>query len=139
MPAERVLPPALAEWLTREHSVAPDGWCAEPPLEDLHCHPDLVERVATLARTLRDVRRTFVDGCPVLHHPSGPPFAAAFGTSGLVVRTAERLGALDPGWRTTGLDASWRDVDPWAADVTFTRATTLLRDAFRRAYDGVAR
>ena len=137
-PRERALPPALLEWLTRDHTVAPETWAAEPPLAELRCHPDLVERVATLGRALRDVRRTFVAGCPVLHHPSGPPFAAAFGTSGLVVRTTERLGALDPGTRTTGLDPSWCDFDPWAPDVTFTRSTTMLREAFGRAYDAVA-
>ena len=130
--------PTLLTWLDRDHPVAPDAWDPDPPLEDLRCHPDLVERVAALGRALPDVRRTFVAGCPVLHHPSGPPFAAAFGTSGLVVRTTERLGSLDPGTRTTGLDPSWCDFDPWAPDVTFTRSTTLLREAFGRAYDAVA-
>ena len=132
-PRERALPPALLEWLTRDHTVAPDSWAAEPPLEELHCHPDLVERLAELGRALRDVRRTFVGGCPVLHHPHGAPFAAAFGTSGMVVRTHERLGVLDPRVRTTDLPDGWSDVDPWAVDVAFTRATTLLRDTLHRA------
>jgi hypothetical protein len=133
----RTLPDALARWLAAPHAVAPDGWEAVPPDDALRCHPDLVERLASLGRARRDVRRTFVAGCPVLHHPAGPPFAAAFGTAGLVVRTRERLGALDPGVTTTGLDDAWRDLDPWAADVTFTRATDLLRDALARAYDAI--
>jgi hypothetical protein len=131
----RTLPAALQEWLGREHPSAPDGWGPEPAIDALRCHPDLVERLAGLARALPDARRTFVAGCPVVHHPAGPAIAAAAGTSTLIVRCGGAPGILDPGLRTAGLDDAWCDLDPWAADVTFTRSTDLLRDALRRAYE----
>jgi hypothetical protein len=131
----RALPEALQDWLSRDHPSAPDAWEPEPELSTLRCHPDLVERLASLARALPGARRMFVAGCPVVHHPAGPAIAAAAGTSTLVVRCGTAPGVLDPGWRTEGLGAPWRDLDPWAADVTFTRSTELLRDALRRAYE----
>src|SRR5262249_44103029 len=110
----------------------------DPPIEVLRCHPDLVERLTTIARPERGVRRVFVGGCPVVHHPAGPPIAAAWGTSALVVRAGGVAGTLDPGVRTEGLDDPWLDLDPWPADVLFRRGTELLRDAVARAYRAVA-
>jgi hypothetical protein len=124
----------LREWLGRDDHVV-DGWGDELPLGQLHCHPDLVERLTQIARPVRGACRVFVDGCPVVHHAAGAPIACATGTSRLVVRSAEPAGALASRWTTPGLPAAWVDLDPWAADVTFARALDLLRAQVRRAYE----
>lgn len=134
-PGTRELPPDLHAWLAASHASAPDGWAADPPVEQLGCHPDLVERLTSVARPLDGVGRVFVAGCPVVHHPAGPPIACAFGTSGLLARAGGSAGPLDPGVRTAGLDDDWLDLDPWPADVLFRRGTDLLRDALARAYN----
>jgi hypothetical protein len=112
----------LDAWLRREHDVAPEGWADEPPLQELRCHPDLVERLGSLVRPLRP-RRVFVAGCPVIHHPSGPPFTAALGTSTLLVFE----------------DGDWVEADPWLSDVTFLKGTDQLRHRLQRASEAVGR
>jgi hypothetical protein len=128
------VPEPLRTWLGREDHVV-SGWENEPPLEELACHPDLVERLTQLARTVRGACRVWVAGRPVVHHPAGAPIAFADGTSRLVVRSGEPAGILASRWRTAGLDAGWVDLDPWAADVAFARATERLRAHVRRAYE----
>jgi len=132
----------LAAWLRSDaHDVgdAVDAWTGErlgdPSIGELRCHPDLVERLTQIARPIRGTRRVWVDGCPVVHHPSGAPIACATGTSRLVVRSGLPAGAVVSRWRTPGLDRAWTDLDPWAADVTFARSVELLRTHVRRAYD----
>jgi hypothetical protein len=126
--------PELLSWLASdEHDVA--GWADDPPLETLHCHPDLVERLAEISRPVRGAGRVFVAGCPVIQHPRGAPIACASGTSFLVVRSAQPAGALTSQWKTPELDASWVSLDPWAADVTFAKTVELLRGHMRRAYE----
>jgi hypothetical protein len=125
--------PELRAWLTRDHEVAPDGWADDPPAAELRCDPALVERLATLARPLRP-RRTFVDGCPVVHHRDGPPFAAAWGTGSLVLRATGLPAVLAP---SPALDG-WVRVDPWPGDVAFTRGTDALRRAVVLAYASAA-
>jgi hypothetical protein len=123
----------LLAWLAADHAVAPDAWEADPPLEELRCHPDLVERFASLVRPMRP-RVTFVAGCPVAHHPSGPPFAAAFGTRVLVARDA----AASPLVAAPALDdlpPGWAPLEPWPSDVAFAKGTDLLRAALARAFD----
>jgi hypothetical protein len=134
----RELPRDVAEWLAARAAPPPVGWAPDPPVESLACHPDLVERLASSARPLRGVRRTFVAGCPVVHHPNGDAIACAWGTNALVVRAGGVAGPLDAGVRTEGLGADWLDVDPWPTDVLFRRATDLLRDIVRRAYDAAS-
>ncbi|MGQ0825401.1 MAG: hypothetical protein ACT4OX_10315 [Actinomycetota bacterium] len=124
---------ALEEWLTRAHSGAPTDWAPEPPLAELHCHPDLVERLAVLARPDRP-RRVFVDGCPVVHHPSGPPYAAARGTSSLLVRTRAAPALLTP--RPCPFSAEWVAVHPWPPDIAFARGTDQLRRLLHEAFGG---
>jgi hypothetical protein len=125
---------SLRAWLASDdHEV--EGWAAEPPVEQLRCHPDLNERLTQISRPVRGTCRVFIDGCPVVHHPVGPPIAFATGTSRLVVRSAQPAGALASKWRTPGLVDAWVDLDPWAADVTFARTLELLRTHVRRAYD----
>ena len=128
------MPEELRAWITAEHAAAPEGWEPDPPLGSLRCHPDLVERVAALVRPLRP-RRAFVGGCPVIHHPAGQPFAAAWGTSALVARLDERPALILATPETIGLDRAWVDLDPWPVDVAFARGTDLLRQALARAYD----
>ena len=127
------LSPALHGWVTNdEHEV--EGWAEDLPIAQLRCHPDLVERLAQIARPVRGARRAWVDGCPVVHHPGGAPIAFATGTHVLVVRSAQPAGTLAPGWHTNGLTGDWTDVDPWAADVTFAKTLELLRNHLRHAF-----
>jgi hypothetical protein len=127
--------PELIAWVASDdHQV--EGWAPEPSLDELQCHPDLVERLAEIARPLRFGVRVFVAGCPVLHHPGGSPIACASGTRVLLVRSGQPAGALVSDWAVPHeLDASWVSLDPWATDVTFTRTVGLLREHMRRAYD----
>jgi hypothetical protein len=131
----------LAAWLRSDaHDIddrvadPTDEWSRDLPIEQLRCHPDLVERLTQIARPVRGTRRVWIDGCPVVHHASGAPIACATGTNRLVVRSAQPAGALVPRWHTPGLDPAWRDLDPWAADVAFARTLELLRMHLRRAY-----
>jgi hypothetical protein len=128
------MPGDVRSWLAAQHAAAPEGWAPDPPVTELQCHPELVERLATLVRPLRP-RRTFVGGCPVIHHPAGSPFAAAWGTSALVARLSERPALIVAAVDTTGLDPAWVGLDPWPVDVAFARGTDLLRQALARAYD----
>jgi hypothetical protein len=134
----RDIPHVLRDWLTAQHDVAPAGWEPDPPAELLACSDELVERLASVARPLRSARRAFVAGCPVIHHPDGPPIACAWNSDALVVRAGGVAGPLDAGVRTEGLGAEWIDVDPWPPDVLFRRGTDALRDVVRRAYDAVS-
>jgi hypothetical protein len=88
----------------------------------------LVERLATLARPLRP-RRVFVAGCPVIHHQSGPPIAAAIGANELLIRgpVPGVLGARDTGF-------GWFAVEAWPADVGFARGSDLLRQVIAKAF-----
>jgi len=129
------LEPALLEWLGRSEHLPVTGWEPDPPLDALHCHPDLVARLAEIARPVRGTARTFVAGCPVIHHPAGQPIAAASGTSWLVVRSAQPAGALASHWHTNGLAPEWVDLDPFAPDVALARGIDLLRAQVARAFE----
>jgi hypothetical protein len=132
-PENVALPSELLAWMQRDdHTV--DGWAPDLAIEELHCHPDLVERLSQIARPQRGAGRVWISGCPVVHHPLGPPIACATGTSRLVVRSAQPAGALASKWHTPELDAAWVDLDPWAADVTFARTLDVLRAHVARAY-----
>jgi hypothetical protein len=135
------LEPALLDWLgaaghPADRDPAP-GWEAEPPLEALHCHPDLIARLAEAARPIAGVRRRFVAGCPVIEHPRGRPIAAAAGSSWLAVRSDLPPGALrtDASSAAAPLGAEWRELNPWAENVAFARALDLLRAHVGRAYE----
>jgi hypothetical protein len=126
----------LRDWLTRDVDEPIDGWEPEPPLAALRCRPDLVARLSEVSRSIGAVRRVFVDGCPVIHHPQGRAIAAAAETAWLVVRSARPPGALatteDP---LAGLGPEWTMLDPWAADVALSRTIDLLRAHVARAYE----
>jgi hypothetical protein len=128
------LSPTLLTWLTSDdHDV--DGWADDLPIQALRCHPDLVQRLTEISRPVNGACRVWVDGCPVVHHRAGPPIGCARGTNTLVVRSGLPAGALASPERTPGLDDTWIDLDPWAADVTFAKTIELLRMHVRRAYD----
>jgi hypothetical protein len=55
----------------------------------------------------------------VIHHPSGPPVAAASGTAWFVVREAD----------------DWNEVDPWQSDIALARGLDLLRARVTRAFN----
>jgi hypothetical protein len=112
------------------------GWEADPPLDQLHSHPDLIARLAEIARPIAGVRRRFVGGCPVIEHPNGRPIAAAAGTSWLVVRSDLPAGALGLGSPlATALGPEWLQLNPWSENVAFARALDLLRAHVARAYE----
>ena len=121
-----MIPDELRAWL--ESATTATGWAADPPFDELRAHPDLVERLAFLVRPLRPAR-VFVAGCPVIHRDGGAAFAAAFGSSGLVVRR-HAPGVLGARPALAG----WSLLDPWLADVAFARGTDLLRQALRDAF-----
>jgi hypothetical protein len=121
------LDPTLLAWLTRPDHEPIAGWAPEPPLDDLRCHPDLIARVAEVARPVRGTARTFVAGCPVIHHSAGRPIAAAAGTRWFAVRSAEPAGALRVAEPRADLGAEWVELDPWASDMSFAKALDLLR------------
>jgi hypothetical protein len=126
----------LREWLMRDVDDPVEGWAPMPPYEDLHCHRDLVERLAEISKPAGAVRRVFVGGCPVIHHPRGRAVAAAWGTSWLTVCSGSPAGALATGNQPlAGLDAAWVMLDPWAADVALSRTIDLLRAHIVRAYE----
>jgi len=127
--------PELLDWLARDDHEPGRGWSPEPPLADLHCHPDLVARLAEIARPTGAGRR-FVAGCPVIHHPGGRPIAAASGTSWLAVRSALAPGAMRARRPLAAeLDPEWVELDPWGADVAFARGIDLLRAHVVQAYE----
>jgi hypothetical protein len=126
----------LREWLTRDASEPVDGWEPTPRPEVMRCDPDLVARLAQVARPVGSTRRVFVDGCPVIHHPRGRPIAAASGTAWLTVRSARPAGALETAEAPLdGLGSDWTMLDPWAADVALSRTIDLLRAHVVRAYE----
>lgn len=122
-----LIEPALRSWLTGGATPV-EGWAADPPIGALHCHPDLVMRLAEVARPIDGTARTFVAGCPVIHASGGAPIAAASGTSWLVVGSGRAAGELASlSWHTSWLPDGWVDLEPWAPDVAFARAIDLLR------------
>lgn len=126
----------LRGWLTRDVDDPVDGWQPMPPASGLHCHPDLVARLAEVSRSVGAVRRVFVDGCPVIHHPRGRAIAAASGTAWLAVRSARPAGALTTTAEPLpGLDDAWTMLDPWAPDIALSRTIDHLRAHVARAYE----
>ena len=130
------LEPALLEWLVRADHEPERGWAPDLPIGELRCHPDLVARLAEIARPIGEARRRFVAGCPVIHHPLGRPIAAASGTAWLVVRSALPAGALRSARPLDEeLDPDWVELDPWGVGVAFARTIDLLRGHVARAYE----
>jgi hypothetical protein len=126
----------LTDWLTRDVEDPVEEWADMPPYEQLRCHPDRVERLAEVSRPIGAARRVFVDGCPVIHHPRGRSLAAAWGTSGLTVRSNRAAGALATANQPlAGLQPEWTMLDPWAPDVALSRTIDLLRGHIARAYE----
>jgi len=126
---EGAIPDELRDWLARDHDAVPVASPSEA--SELRCDARLVERLTTLAGPLR-ARRVFVAGCPVVHHPSGPPIAAAF--HGQLLVRDNPPGVL----ASRALMSGWVLVDPWPPDVGFARGTDLLRQALARAFVAVA-
>ena len=116
----------------RADDITADGWEAEPALDELRCHPDLIQRLTEIARPTRGTRRAFVAGDPVITY-ADHAIAAATGTSWLVVRSDLPAGALATDAHTAGLGAEWQTLDPWAPDVAFAKSTNLLRAHITRA------
>ena len=124
----------LLAWLDFDEHTVPD-WAPDPPRAELQCSPELVARLTEVARPVAGTRRAWVDGCPVVHHPSGVPIAFAGGESYLAVRSAQAAGALASRWHARELGDSWVDLDPFAPDVGLVHTVELLRGHVQRAYD----
>ena len=113
--------------------VRPMVGCPIPPSKS--CGAILIGRAARVAlRPLREAWRTFVGGCPVIHHPGGPAIAAVCGTHTLVALTVSRR---DP-WRR--IRTRWVSVRSGRISIRgrptsrSSRSTDLLRRAIARAY-----
>ena len=126
--------PELIAWLTRADHEPVSGWAPEPRGDALHCDHELVARLSEIARPVAGTARVFVAGCPVVHHPAGPPIAAAAGARTLVVRSDRPAGALAAD-EVTALGPGWRALDPWSTDIAFAKATDLLRGHIAHAYE----
>jgi len=122
------IPVELREWLGHDHELAPDADVAAREADAI------AERLASLTRSLRP-RRAEVGAAVVLHHPSGRPFAAAYGGR-ILVHSNLVPAALD----AHGIDAlpGWLSVEPDPPDITFSRGTDVLRDALARAFAAAA-
>jgi hypothetical protein len=120
--------PRLRAWLIARHEDPPDAGVSER-------EPDAAaERLVASTRGLRP-RRAEIAGFVVLHHPSGPPFAAAC-NGRLLVYASAVPGTLDA---TPVADLpGWVAVDPFPPDVAFTRGTDALRAVLTRAFEGAA-
>ena len=126
----------LREWLTRDVHTPVDGWEREPAPDALECHRDLIARLTEVARSVGSLRRVFVGGRPVIHHPNGTPIAAASGIAWLTVRSARPAGALaTTEERLAGLGPDWTMLDPWAPDIALSRTIDLLRGHVAHAYE----
>ena len=134
-----LIEPELFQWLVGEHAEPAPTWEPEPPGAELGCSPELVRRLAAVARPVGDARRRFVAGRPVVHHPSGRAIAVADGAAWLAVRSGLPVGALAgaPHHEPDLAEHGWVELDPWAPDTAFARAIDLLRahvvDAYERA------
>ena len=126
----------LRRWLTRDGDEPVGGWEPTPAADALRCDPELVARLSEVSKSVGDVHRHFVDGCPVIHHPGGRAIAAAAGPAWLAVRSARPAGALATDEVTLpGLGPEWTMLDPWADDVALSRTVDLLRSHIARAYE----
>jgi hypothetical protein len=121
----------LLDWLQhRDHPVA--GWADPLPYEQMHCHPDLADKLETHARQVGGIARVWVAGCPVFQ--VGPaPVAYARGTNICGIRSGEPAGPLASDNAASGLDFPWVHLDPFAPDVTFTTTKQLLLMHLQRA------
>jgi hypothetical protein len=132
-----LLDPELFAWLVRDDYEAVPGWAPDPPAAELRCDPDLVARLAQIARPIGDAKRRFVAGRPVIHHPTGRPIAVADGASWIAVRSGLPSGALPSSepHRPELSEYGWVELDPWGIDIAFARVIDLLRGHVARAYE----
>jgi hypothetical protein len=104
----------LAAFLRAGALRASSDWSRDDPRLDgweLRCHPDLVERLEAASST----PATFVFGLPVLVHANGIAYAAASGTSLVLVRlpAESRADLVRSQWGVPFVDREWVDVEPW--------------------------
>lgn len=124
LPAVRIRTAANAtvvSWL-REATDRPSGrlWARRRVAIDAQrCHPELLDRLQTLAEQLPGSRLRFVGGIPLLVHPGGVVYAMAAGQSWLVLRlpTHVHTAIVRSEWGHRGLLGDWVDVDPWLTDL----------------------
>ena len=122
---------------------------------ELHCHPDLVERLAEVASGLV-TGATSAFGLPVLAHENGVAFAFAQGTSLIALRLPVELQAEVVEARGSGrahraqldamtlrfaeqLGAEWVAADPWPIDINAEAGLAQLRAWCRSAYEHAGR
>jgi hypothetical protein len=131
-----LLEPELFTWLVRADGEPVRGWDPDVPPADSRCSPELVRRLAEVARPVGAVGRRFVAGRPVIHHPNGSAIAVADGTAWMAVRSGLPAGALvssDPHLPDLS-EYGWVELDAWGPDIAFARVVDLLRAHVARAY-----
>lgn len=137
----RIATPAnasVAAWL-REATERPTGrlWARRRvDAEAQRCHPELLDRLRTLAEQLPGTRLRFIVGIPVLVHPGGVVFAVAGGQSWISLRlpTHVHSAVVHSEWGHRGLTGDWTDIDPWLTDMPPRDALSRVRGWARAAY-----
>ncbi len=129
----------LAEWL-REATDRPTGrlWTRRRVrIEAQRCHPDLLERLHSLADQLPGTSIRFVGGIPLVAHPGGVVFALAAAQSWMMLRLPTHVHSVvvHSEWGDRGLSGDWVDVDPWLTDLESRDGLTRLRGWTRAAYE----
>ena len=104
---------------------------------ELHTHPDLGERLLSLAEGVAGASGVGVYGVACLLDDAGVIRVVARGTSGLWVRAEAddhaRLVAADA-WAAPELGPDWVRMDAWQTVLPFAEGTALLRSRIARAF-----
>jgi hypothetical protein len=129
----------LVDWL-RKATNRPTGrlWARRRvPMEALRCHPDLCDRLESMAHGLPDTRTRFVGGMPLLVRSGGVVFAVAAGTSWVALRLPLHVhtALVRSEWGLRGIEGDWVDVDPWLTDMESREGLARLRGWTRAAHD----
>ena len=102
----------------------------------LRCHPELHDRLRSLAHGLHGVHAVYLEGLAVLVHPALVVFAVAGGADWMALRLpVHGHGAvIRSGKGRRGLGGEWIDVDPWLTDHEIQEGTLRARGWVRVAY-----
>jgi hypothetical protein len=104
--------------------------------DTIRCHPELLDRLDTITTGLPRVQVAYLDGLPVLLHPTMTAFGVAAGTRWLALRIPPNAhGAVQrSGFGARGLGGDWIDVDPWLSDAATPIGTHRVRGWCATAY-----
>ncbi len=104
--------------------------------DTIRCHPELLDRLDAITAGLPRVQIAYLDGLPVLVHPTMTAFGVAAGTRWLALRVPGNAhGAVErSGLGRRGLGGDWIDVDPWLIDTPTPLGTRRVRGWTAAAY-----